>query len=228
MLLKKNNGVGIAGVADGVKIVPLKVVNKNGKAHIMDVVRAIYWAIENNVHIINLSMGVEVISSDEMNLVRLAHINALKVAISKAIENSIIIISSAGNNGEDSIDFPASLNSVIAVGSVGVHKVNDTFILEKSEFNNSGKKDIIYAPGEDIYTTFINNTYSHTKGTSIAAGFVTGIVAYMKLIDPKLNQEKAKELIFKSAHIISNHKEEIPFINADNIMISMWREKVNK
>lgn len=176
------NGAGIAGVSGtlDVRILPLKTSSMIGTSYVSDVIRAIDYAIEKNADVINISLGSNSPSNIE------------KAAIQRAIDNGIVVIASAGNSGSSSYVYPASYNNVISVGSI---KENNNV----SNFSNFNNKVTVTAPGEQIYTTNLNNNYTYYSGTSFSAAFVSGIASVIKTVDPSLNGMEIKELIGATA-----------------------------
>ena len=97
-------------------------------------------------------------------------------------------MASAGNAGDSSYSYPASLQNVISVGAI-------SSIGEVSEFSNYNNKVDFVAPGEHIFTTMPDNSYEYMKGTSFSAPIVSGVVSLMKSVNPSLtSQEIVKKL----------------------------------
>ena len=167
-----DNGKGIEGVAGSfnIKIMPVKALNANGNADIGNVADAIKWSADNGANIINLSMG-EWFTYD-------SYPADLSDAVDYACNKGVLVVAAAGNNGENikqagKAYYPACLPNVLSVGSVSLVDSN----LQHSDFTNTGAK--IYAPGENIYSTKIGNTYGVDKGTSLAAAHVSGAAALL-------------------------------------------------
>jgi hypothetical protein len=104
---RTNNGIGVAGVAGGCKIMPLKVANPTGTMYFSAIQSALYYAADNGVNIVSLSLGNRTISSDP----------ATDLAIQYASNAGVVILAATGNQNASTIEYPASNNYVIAVGA---------------------------------------------------------------------------------------------------------------
>jgi serine protease len=131
-----NNAVGMAGLAFGCAIMPIKVLDANGEGSFFDVAQGIDFAADfqqsgkNPVKVINMSLGGPGPSE------------SVSRAIDKAFSKGIVIVASAGNDGEGTISFPASNAKVIAVGGVDGRK-------ERAPYSNFGSQLSVVAPGGD-------------------------------------------------------------------------------
>lgn len=177
-----NNAKGIAGVNWNVAIIPLRVIYTDGSAYTSNTIAAIYDAADLKCDVINLSLGNSHYSSAE------------NLAISYAISKGSIVVASAGNDGNNIYNYPASYNDVISVGSID----NKLKVSDFSQHNN--KVDVI-APGENILTTSYwihdrnGNDYSFVDGTSFSAPYVSGIAALMKAVKPSITAGEFMELL---------------------------------
>lgn len=156
--VEDNNGHGthVAGIIHSIipeaQLLIVKVLDRYGKGNIEDVTEGIYYAIEKNVDIINISIS----SEDEDK--------EMEEAIQLAKDKNIPVICAAGNNNV--IDYPAQYG--ISVGSID-NKGNI------SDFSTS--KATLYAMGEDVESTYLNDSYEILSGTSMATAKVTGYIA---------------------------------------------------
>lgn len=188
-----NNGIGIAGVNWNTNILPIKFLDKDGSGDAADAIEGINYAVKMGARVLNNSWGGG------------AYSKALKDAIEKANKKSVIFVAAAGNNSlniDVSPSYPASYEvaNVISVAAT-------TSWDEKASFSNYGLKTVhIAAPGEDIYSTFPNNQYGYLSGTSMAAPHVTGIVALMLSVNPKLTPLEIKESLIRSAQPVAELK----------------------
>ncbi len=159
IIAAENNEFGVVGLSLNVEIYDVKILNENGKGEIEHLIEAIDWCIEQNVEIINLSFGFQTESKP------------LKEAIDRAISEGIIIVASVGNTFGMRGDYPAIYEDVISITSVDED-------LNRSSF--ASKHDIDYAmPGENIYTTNKDGSYSFFNGTSFATAHATGIISIL-------------------------------------------------
>lgn len=206
IVANKNNNTGIAGVASGAQIVPLKVMNSSGRASIKNVIRAIEWCIKEDIDIINLSIGYKKDVESLINYNSQYHDKERQV-IEEALEKGITIVSSVGNNRNAPMNYPACFKGVISVASYGIYSNN--LEIYPAPKNSKCSNKTIYAPGEYIYTTEIGNKYMYEFGSSIACGFVTGAIALMKSRNKNLKPSEIQEILIKSSTKIENKKMNI-------------------
>jgi serine protease len=132
-----DNSVGVAGLAFGSALMPVKVLDSEGLGSFFDVAEGVDFAANftqngvKPVKVINLSLGGESPSA------------TLERAIDRAVELGIVVVAAAGNEGGGSISFPASMSSVIAVGGVDARK-------RRAPYSNFGPELDVVAPGGDV------------------------------------------------------------------------------
>jgi subtilisin family serine protease len=194
----RNNGTGIDGVADAVKIMMVRVV-PDGDEYDKDVALAIRYAVNNGAKIINMSFGKAY--SPEKYWV--------DSAVAYAEQKDVLLVHSAGNENYnlDSITvfpnanlaaFKKNASSFITVGAS-----SDTLITEgniAADFSNYGKQNVdLFAPGVKIYSTLPGgNTYGNQDGTSMAAPIVTGVAALLRTYYPSLTAKQVKTILEKT------------------------------
>ncbi|NMH73914.1 S8 family serine peptidase [Bacillus sp. RO2] len=157
IIAAKDNNIGIVGIAHNTEIFDLKVLNKEGKGEIKNLVEALIWCIENNIDIVNISFGFQ------------NHNDELLYTIEQAIENNIIVVAAAGNTYGIDVDYPAKYDKVISVNSIDYNN---------TPLNSSGSGKIDYvAPGLEIISTDNKGSYSSFTGNSFSTAYVTAIIA---------------------------------------------------
>ncbi|MFC4104265.1 S8 family serine peptidase [Paenibacillus xanthanilyticus] len=162
---------GLVGVAPGVNLHSVKVLNQNGLGTYSGVIEALEWSIEH---------GIDIVA---MSFTGTAESEALREAVELAHDNGILLVSAAGNEGTSSVGYPAKYDAVLSVGSVDEHK-------QLSYFSNRGKVDIV-APGEHIQGLSANGgSYVTGSGTSYAVSYVTGAAALVKQAKSELTNEQ--------------------------------------
>ncbi|MCL2195187.1 MAG: S8 family serine peptidase [Oscillospiraceae bacterium] len=120
---------------------------------------------------------------------------ALRLAIA---QYDGLFVASAGNNGTNNDTrpmYPASYDSpnIISVAST---TPNNTL----SSFSNFGARSVdIAAPGSNIISTDIGDTYSPMSGTSMAAPHVAGVAALVKSVNPAITTAELKQVLMQSA-----------------------------
>lgn len=106
-----NNGRGVAGVAFGVSIMPVKVLDSDGFGTFTDVADGIRWAADHGANVINLSLG----SSSPSRILHEA------VDYARNTKN-VVVVAAAGNDGSGQLGYPAAYSSVISVAGTNVNK----------------------------------------------------------------------------------------------------------
>jgi subtilisin family serine protease len=160
-------------VAPKANILPLKAFSADGTAYASDVLRAVYYAVNNGANIISMSFEFSRASPE------------LAAAINHASKKGLICVASAGNDASMATVYPASLPNVIDVASTSNTNT-------PSDFSNYGAPPVwISAPGEAVMTTYPFNTYAVGWGTSFSAPFVSGTVALMSSISSQLTESTA-------------------------------------
>ncbi|MFI5128623.1 MAG: S8 family peptidase [Chitinophagales bacterium] len=190
----RDNGVGVNGVADNVRIMMVRAV-PDGDEHDKDVALAIRYAADNGAKIINMSFGKSY--SPEKKWVD----EAAKYAQSKGV----LLVQAAGNDNKNidtTYNFPSSLYDDgsrgpewITVGASGPTTKGLT-----AYFSNYGKKSVdVFAPGMKIYSTIPGSNYKDEQGTSMASPVVAGLAALIMEYYPNLSARQVKMVIEKSA-----------------------------
>ncbi|GBR76517.1 putative peptidase [Candidatus Termititenax persephonae] len=180
-----NNGEGIAGLDWQAKIIPLKVFGNHANSGQLDIIaQAIYKAVDLGANIINMSL-----SSSGYSL-------AEREAVVYAYNHGIILVAAMGNIGGDktlnSVRYPAAFPEVISVGSVDRNNHISSFSVRGS----GDKTAELVAPGENIYSTYINGAYINGgNGTSYSTPLVAGLAALLKGKNPDLTNLQIRELM---------------------------------
>ena len=174
------------GVAPRVKIMPLKFLKDGGSGSTADAIEAIYYAIDMGAQVLSNSWGGG------------GHSPLLREAIEVAHSRGIIFVAAAGNNGRNldtAPSYPASYTvpNVISVAAISENGKRAWFS------NYSSSLAFIAAPGVDIYSTYPNGDYVYLSGTSMAAPFVSGIVALMLSMDSDLSTGRVKSVLLQTA-----------------------------
>ena len=178
-----NDGIGIAGVAWNVKIMPVKVGNTDG-APVSVIAQGIYYAVDHNATIINLSLGSDTPSA------------TLEDAIKYAYNHDVAVVAAAGNK-PDQASFPASYPQTISVGAAT--NVGDNV----AGFSSRVSRVDLSAPGVDILTTYwqpnTGNDWAVGSGTSFSTPMVSGAIALMKSVNPSLTVEQLRSILTSTA-----------------------------
>ena len=191
----RNNGFGIDGVANNVKIMSLRVV-PYGDEYDKDVALGIKYAADNGAHIINTSFGKGFSP----------HSDKVREAIAYAASKDVLIVNAAGNDNDDLDVVPVYPNDSFKNGP----EVSDNFISVgalnpyfgkylKAGFSNYGKINVdVFAPGVNIRSLIPENKYDSFSGTSMASPGVAGVAAVLKSYFPKLKANELKKILIES------------------------------
>ncbi len=218
---KRNNDLGIDGIAENARIMALKVV-PDGDERDKDVAKAIRYAVDNGARIINMSFGKDLSP----------HKYLVDEAVLYAQENDVLLIHAAGNdaNNIDKVNqYPTKIidkNSVvdnwITVGA-NTKTCNKQFA---ASFTNYGDEMVdIFAPGFRIKSLAPENKYQIADGTSFSAPVVSGIAALLLAYYPELSAVEVKEIIQKSALVYPDVKVYKP---RKGLRLIKWKTKFKK
>jgi len=171
------HGTMVAGVihlvAPTAQILPLKAFHSDGTGNLSDIIRAIYYAVQNDANVINMSFDLSQNSTELVN------------AINYASSQNLILVASSGNDGRQEIVYPAGLRNVMGVASTNNQD-------QRSSFSNYGNQVVwVAAPGEAIVTTYPFATYAAGWGTSFSSPMVAGTASLLLNLQPQENQAQA-------------------------------------
>ena len=190
----RHNNIGIDGVADHVRIMPVRTV-PDGDEYDKDVALALRYAIENGAKVINTSFGKEFSPHKEW----------VYDALKYAAEKDVLIVNAAGNDTknidvqltfpDDNIDGKEFTDTMITVGALN-YEYNEKLV---APFSNYGKNNVdLFSPGVQIYATVPENKYKFLDGTSMAAPEVAGVAALIRAYFPKLKAREVKQILMES------------------------------
>lgn len=155
------NSIGFVGAAPDAQLLIGKVLGDNGSGSLDWVAAGVDWAVEQGADIISMSLGGQTGS------------HRLYRAIHEALAKGKSIICAAGNDGAlftNSIGYPGRYGGVITVAA---HDRNG----QPSGFSSRGGEVDFMAPGQDIWSTYVNGGYAKLSGTSMATPFVAALAA---------------------------------------------------
>ncbi|MCB0413317.1 MAG: S8 family peptidase [Bdellovibrionales bacterium] len=176
------------GVAKGVSLFGVRVLDCNGSGSYSDVIAGVEWVTENHVNpaVVNMSLGGPVSQ-------------ALDDAINNSISAGVNYVVAAGNSNEDAcLGSPSRVLRALTVGSV-------TRSDQRSSFSNYGNCVNIFAPGSDIQSAWYDsNTSTKTiSGTSMASPHVAGVVALYLAQNPLAGPEQVRAEVVEGG--VANH-----------------------
>ncbi len=193
-----NNGIGVAGIALDVKIMPLKVLSGSGSGSVAGIGDAIRYAADHGAKVINMSLGGAFPS------------RVLKKAVEYAHGKGVTVVCAAGNDGRGKVGYPAAYPGAIAVSATQDDEAV-TF------YSNYGKDIDVAAPGGNTRDSsggrnnpdggILQNTiaigdpthddYYAYMGTSMASPHVAGVAAL--IVGEGVTDPDQVEAILKSS-----------------------------
>jgi len=177
-----NNGIGVAGVAWGARIMPVKILDQDGRGPVSAFAQGIRYAVDQGAQIVNVSAGIPVPS------------RAMESAVDDAIGKGVIVVAASGNRADGVPNYPAAFPNVIAVSA---STREDTI----ADFSSYGSFVWIAAPGKDIVSTYYKggDTYAQLSGTSASTPFVSGTIALMLSQRANLTPKTTREILKATA-----------------------------
>ena len=191
----RNNGKGINGIADDVRIMVLRML-ADGDEHDKDIALAIRYAVDNGAKIISMSFGKSFSPQKQW----------VDEAFAYAESKNVLLVHAAGNDAKDvdvadNFPNPVYINGGRAGNVITVGASDEARLGSTAAFSNYGKKEVdVFAPGVKIYSTLPGGkNYGNLSGTSMAGPLVAGIAALTLEYFPTLSAKQLKYVIEKSA-----------------------------
>jgi subtilisin len=210
-----DNGSGVVGVAPGVRLWAVKILDDTGMGLLSWYVCGLDWIAAQHDPLDPSRPRFEAVN---MSVAKYGHddracgsenSDILHAAICRLVASGVTVVAAAGNDGGSaSARVPAAYNEVITVsaladtdgkpGGLGGHRcyswgsydVDDTF----ANFSNYGSDIDLIAPGKCIWST-VPTGYQYMSGTSMAAPHVTGAAALLKATRPQLTPSEVREAL---------------------------------
>lgn len=170
-------------VAPKAKIMPLKAFMANGTGYLSDILRAVYYASGHNANVINMSFSFAQPSAE------------MQKAINYVNNRGLICVAAAGNDGLQTLVYPAASSHVMGIASTDNNDVRSTF-------SNYGSQLVwVAAPGEGVVTTYPFGHYAAGWGTSFSTPFVAGTSSLLLGVSPMMNQSIAQTAISNAQNV---------------------------
>lgn len=184
------HGTAVAGVVlahnPAALILPVRVLGNKGNGSSVDVVKGIYWAVENGAAVINLSLGGTLLSLDSDPMVH----EALRDAVSRGV----VIVAASGNAGAvgSPLSTPASFEETISVASVDRRN--------KVSWFSSRRQDVdIAARGQDVKVLSLKGGTEIESGTSFAAPVVSAAASQLLTVHPEWGVQAIRNQLLATA-----------------------------
>ena len=210
-----DNGSGVVGVAPGVRLWSVRILDTNGEGLLSWYICGLDWIaaqrdpLDASLPLFEaVNMSVAKWGSDDVNC-GLTNKDVLHQAICRLVSSGVTVVAAAANDaGNASKRVPAAYNEVITVSALadtdgkaggtggnrcfswGTYDVDDTF----ADFSNYGSDVDLIAPGKCIWST-VPGGYAYSSGTSMAAPHVAGAAALLKASRPGLTPAEVREAL---------------------------------
>lgn len=182
------------GIAKGVKLIAVKVLNCQGSGTWTGVVQGIEWV--TNAHrssgrksVANMSLGG-------------GYMQSVNDATTASVNAGVVHAVAAGNSNADACNSsPASATGAICVGSTALVARGDAQIDERSSFSNWGPCTKVFAPGTAIKSAYHTSDTATTtmSGTSMASPHVAGVACVVLAQNPSFNPAQVLQAIESGA-----------------------------
>ena len=164
------------GVAPASDILSIRVTDAEGNSDSFTLAQGILKAVDAGADVINISMG------------SYGNSGVMLEAVQYAQEQGVVIVASSGNEGLNSIAYPAAYEGVIAVGAVEAGG-------EHLDFSNSGESLDVVAPGYQVNAAWGDQQLTSFSGTSASAPFISGAIAAAMSENPHMTAQQATDLV---------------------------------
>ncbi len=194
-----NNGVGVAGMSWGARIMPVRVLDSSGSGYTADILSGINWAVAHGAKVLNLSLGGT------------GGTQAMQDAINAAHNAGVLVVAAMGNSRTkgNPVNYPAAYANVMAVAATGQGDVYAPYSQYGSHCDISapGGNMSFYQDSRGIYSTLptydvymtthesFHKNYDYVHGTSQASPYVAGLAALIWSVAPSLTPDQVQMTI---------------------------------
>jgi subtilisin family serine protease len=183
------------GVAKGVQLVAVRVLNCDGEGFLSDVIKGVNWVTRyaKKPAVANMSLGGDASA-------------ALDTAVRRSIASGVTYAVAAGNEGRDACRVsPARVSTALTAGAVG-----GTFA--RPAFSNYGKCLDLFAPGIGVWSDAPGSKITQMSGTSMASPHVAGAAAMLLASAPTMKpaQVASRLLAYTTRNKVRNAGKNSP------------------
>ena len=176
-----NNARGIAGLAHGAQVLPVKVLNTGGTGTYAAISAGIIWAADHGAKVVNLSLG------------GLAPSQTLCDAVKYALDKGAFVDAASGNLGVSDPVYPASCPGVVGVGATDPSDAVPAW-------SDTGKGNVfVAAPGTLVHGTYPGDRYALATGTSVSTALVSGLASLLLAQDPTRTPAEIRRILAVSS-----------------------------
>jgi subtilisin family serine protease len=183
IVAETDNGTGVAGIAPGVTLMPIKIADDYGGISFADALDAVDWARDHGADIINMSFG-GYLTSEQVALGQ--------PTFTAARDAGVLMVAASGNEGMSERNYPASFRGVVSVGAVDSED-------QLADFSTTGRALDLVAPGVETWSTVPDGDYEPGSGTSGASPHVAGVAALVWSARPTLQVDELEAVLRASA-----------------------------
>lgn len=173
-----NNSIGVASIAPGALIMPIRVTDTSGMGSLGLMASGIVWAADRGARVANLSFSAA------------GGYSTVQTAAQYMKGKGGLVVTAAGNDYTEITLAPSSSTIVVSA--------TDTTD-QKTSWSNYGQFVDVAAPGTYIWTTLKGGTYTQASGTSFASPVTAGVVALMMAANPTLGADNIEKILFSTA-----------------------------
>lgn len=180
---RSGNGEGIAGLAPGCGLMPVRIFNDFGHTRDGIAAEAVIWAADHGARVINCSWGSPMDGE------------AMRAAIAYAASRDVVVVAAVGNSGKNEPNWPGAHPDAIGVAA-------STDLDGWASFSTWGDWVDLAAPGKGVLSTYpvaLGNGYRTMEGTSMAAPFVTAAAALVRSAHPDWSALRVREALEQTA-----------------------------
>ena len=212
-----NNGYGMAGVAYGATIMPVKALDYAGGGTETGVIEAIYYAVDNGADVINMSLGFPGTGLPDANGDVCTEIVGLNAALQYAYDHDVVIVAAAGNDGGAVPLCPAAYPTVVSVAATRYDGGITSYSNRGADISAPGGEPTLDQNGDGFMDGVLQETFCYdgliilllnrygsfcnvfNAGTSMASPHVAGTAALLLGEDPILTVDQVRDLLYSMA-----------------------------